>query len=151
MVHPFDGFFATIVKLTFGVPAVVQWVKNLVLPQLWYRLQLWLKFDPWPGNFHMPWAQPKTKNQKNSCCLQKLYQWNKTGCKFLESILWIIFKTKLFIERIWMEKPQINNMHLKDIYRQKRASHERDLTEKISILTTCLWVGTLWWGFSFSS
>ena len=35
------------------VPTVVQWVKELVLPQLWCRSQLWLRFDPWPGNFHM--------------------------------------------------------------------------------------------------
>ena len=28
-------------------PCLVQWVKDPVLPQLWHRLQLWLKFDPW--------------------------------------------------------------------------------------------------------
>ena len=28
----------------------MQWVKDVVLPQLWYRLQLRLEFDPWPGN-----------------------------------------------------------------------------------------------------
>ena len=56
----------------FGVPAMVQWVKNLtaeaqvrplaqhrklkdlVLPQLWYRSQLRLGYIPWPRNFHMP-------------------------------------------------------------------------------------------------
>ena len=26
--------------------AMVQWVKDLVLPQLWHRLQLWLRFHP---------------------------------------------------------------------------------------------------------
>ena len=30
------------------IPGLVQWVKALVLPQLW------LGFDPWPGNFHRP-------------------------------------------------------------------------------------------------
>ena len=25
-------------------------------------LQLWLRFDPRPGNFHVPWAQPKKKS-----------------------------------------------------------------------------------------
>ena len=63
-----------------GVPAMVQWVKNLtavarvaaevqvpspawcsglknlVLPQLCCRSQLQLGFDLWPGNFHMPWV-----------------------------------------------------------------------------------------------
>ena len=36
-------------------------VKNLVLSPLWFRLQLWLGFDPWPGNFRMPWVWPKKK------------------------------------------------------------------------------------------
>ena len=27
--------------------------------------KLWLRFNPWPGNFHMPWGQPlKKKNKK---------------------------------------------------------------------------------------
>ena len=30
-------------------------IKDLVLSLLW------LRFDPWPGNFHMPWAWPKKK------------------------------------------------------------------------------------------
>ena len=65
-----------------GVPAVAQWVRNLTkvaqvavetqvrssswysglkdpeLPQLWCRLQLWLRFNPWPGNFHMLQERP---------------------------------------------------------------------------------------------
>lgn len=28
------------------VPGLVQWAKDLALPQLWSRLQLWLRFDP---------------------------------------------------------------------------------------------------------
>ena len=36
-----------------GVPAVVQQVKDPVLPQLQ------LGFNSWPGNFHRPWAWPK--------------------------------------------------------------------------------------------
>ena len=31
---------------------------DLVLPWLWCRLQLQLRLDPWPGNFHMPQVQP---------------------------------------------------------------------------------------------
>ena len=45
-----------------GVPTVAQWVKDLVLPQLWYRLQLQLRFDSWPRNFHMLQGRPKKKN-----------------------------------------------------------------------------------------
>ena len=42
-----------------GVPTVVQWLKDLALPQLWYRSPLQLRFDPWPENFHMAWVQEK--------------------------------------------------------------------------------------------
>ena len=60
-----------------GVPAVVQWVNDPVclcggtgsIPaqcsrlriQLWCRSQLQLRFDPWPGNVHMPRVWPKKK------------------------------------------------------------------------------------------
>ena len=50
-------------KITcMGVPAVGPWVEDLALPQLWSRLQLQLRFDSWPGNFHMPHMWPKNKN-----------------------------------------------------------------------------------------
>ena len=69
-------------EVWYGVPAVVQWVKNPtvaarvaaearaqfpalhsglkdpVLPQLWCRSQLRLGFNPLPGNFHMPRMWP---------------------------------------------------------------------------------------------
>ena len=48
-----------------GVPTVVQWVKDLVLLQLWLRLQLQLGFDPWPRNFHMPLVQPRKRKKKS--------------------------------------------------------------------------------------
>ena len=35
-----------------------QWVKDLAL------LQLWLRFHPWPGNFHMPQVKPREKKKK---------------------------------------------------------------------------------------
>ena len=34
---------------------VEQWVKDPVLSPQW----LWRRFAPWPGNFHMPQAQPR--------------------------------------------------------------------------------------------
>ena len=42
---------------------MVQWVKDLVLLQLWCGLQLWLKLDPYLGNFHMllGWLKNKIK------------------------------------------------------------------------------------------
>ena len=39
-------------------PSPVQWIKDPALPQLW------LKFNPWPGNFHMPWVRLKKKKKK---------------------------------------------------------------------------------------
>ena len=42
---------------------MAQWVKESALPQLWCRLQLQLRFSPWPGNFHMLWAWPKKQIQ----------------------------------------------------------------------------------------
>ena len=38
---------------------LAQWIKDLALPQLLLRLQLWLRSDPWPGNFHILWVQGK--------------------------------------------------------------------------------------------
>ena len=36
---------------------MVQWVKDPALPQQWHRLQMQLRFNPWPRKFHMPWVQ----------------------------------------------------------------------------------------------
>ena len=68
------------------VPTMVQWVKNLTaaacvpeevcfcylsqhrglkdpaFPQLQCRTVMWLRFNPWPRNFHMPWCSHKIKN-----------------------------------------------------------------------------------------
>ena len=38
---------------------VAQWVKDLVLSQLWLRSLPWCRFDPWPRNFHVPQAPPR--------------------------------------------------------------------------------------------
>ena len=43
---------------------LAQWVKDLALPHLWCRLQLWLGFDPWLRIFCMLWMQPNNKSNK---------------------------------------------------------------------------------------
>ena len=47
----------------FKVPPMAQWVKDAVLLKLWHRLKLQLGLDPWLGNFHMLWVQPKNNNK----------------------------------------------------------------------------------------
>ena len=42
-----------------GVPPVAQGVKDPALSLQRLRLLLSHRFDPLPGNFHMPWMQPK--------------------------------------------------------------------------------------------
>ena len=41
----------------------MQRVKGPALPQPWRRSQLQLRFNPWPGNLHMPWVRPKRKEK----------------------------------------------------------------------------------------
>ena len=41
-------------------------LKDPVLPELWCRPQLQLRFSPWLEDFHMPWVCPKiTQNKIN--------------------------------------------------------------------------------------
>lgn len=43
---------------------VAQWIKDPILSLQWPRLLLQHRFDPWPGNFYRPWAQPKKEKEK---------------------------------------------------------------------------------------
>ena len=43
---------------------MAQRVGELVLSLLWLGLQLWPRFDTWPGNLGMLQSQPKTNKQK---------------------------------------------------------------------------------------
>ena len=70
-------------KKTLGVPTVSQWVKNLtvvawVTAEVWvwslgWRSgvkdpvlpQLWLVFNPWPGNIHLQWGCPFKKKKRH--------------------------------------------------------------------------------------
>ena len=46
---------------------LAQWVKDPVLPQMQGRLQLWLRFDPWTENVHIPqvWQKKKKTNTED--------------------------------------------------------------------------------------
>ena len=50
-------------KSTRGSSLVAQQVKDLALSLLQLRLPPWCGFDPWPGNFCMPKAQPKKETE----------------------------------------------------------------------------------------
>ena len=41
---------------------MVQQVKDPVLSPQQLKVLLWRGFDPWPGDFHMPWVPQKKKN-----------------------------------------------------------------------------------------
>ena len=57
------------------IPILAQWIKDLVLLQLWFGSQLWLRSDPWPGNsichraakifFKLNKKQNKIRNEYN--------------------------------------------------------------------------------------
>ena len=96
------------------VPTVVRWVKNLievalftvkarawsqvqcrrledpVLPSLWSRSQLWLRFSPWPRNFHMSsvWSFKKKKKK------------NFINSSRRHSAIWIYFHWLLIVNLI---------------------------------------------------
>ena len=90
--HKFMGQ-KTLKTSGMGAPTVAQWVKNLTavawvagevqvpspawrhglkdlaLLQLQCSLQLWLRFSPWPRNFHMLWVRPLKKKTSGMSCL----------------------------------------------------------------------------------
>ena len=43
---------------------MAQWVKDLALLQLWFRSQLWLRFNAWPREFPYALGLTKIKNKK---------------------------------------------------------------------------------------
>ena len=42
----------------------MQGVKDPALSLQQLRFLLWHRFDPWPRNLHMPWAQSKREKKK---------------------------------------------------------------------------------------
>ena len=55
------GIFAK--PLSFWSSPVVQWVKDLASSLQRLGSLLWCQFNPWPRNFCMLWARPKTKQK----------------------------------------------------------------------------------------
>ena len=51
-----------------SIPGPTQWTKDLALPWLWLGQQLQLPFNPYPGNFYMPWCSTKKPKKKKEKC-----------------------------------------------------------------------------------
>ena len=74
------------------------WVKKLVVSLLWPWSLLWLWFNPWPRNFHMPQAQPAPPPQNVIlfisdivCCLRAYNsKWSNPGSN-PRAIFYVIF------------------------------------------------------------
>ena len=75
---------------------MAQWVKDPVLSRPQLRSLLWHRFDPWPGNFHMPQAQPKRKKQNKTKQKNKITRIQKEIKLFLfaDNMVINIEKTK---------------------------------------------------------
>ena len=62
-------------------PVLCSRSKDLALLQMWNRSKLWLEFNPWSGNSHMPQVQPqkKKKKKKKICTSKESYQQQPMG------------------------------------------------------------------------
>lgn len=87
-------------------PSQAQWIKDLVLLQLWHRLQLQLGFNPQPGNFHVPQVQPrKKKNKKQKTVLVEkpnLHIMCSTNVRFKTQmkVLWVFSKYNQEVQKM---------------------------------------------------
>ena len=54
-------------------PGPAQWVKDPALLQLWQRLQLWLRSDPWPRNYICYGAERKKEGRKEGRKKERIY------------------------------------------------------------------------------
>ena len=55
---------------------MAQWVKDLALSLLWRG------FDPWPGNFRIPWAWPKQTNKQKNLLIKKIKKKKRGSSSF---------------------------------------------------------------------
>ena len=55
-----------------SIPSLAQWVKDLVLQQLWLRLHLWLRSDPWPRSSICQSGQKRKKEYRSFAFLSRL-------------------------------------------------------------------------------
>lgn len=76
-------------------PGLAQWVKELMLPQLRHRLQLWLRSDAWPGN-SMCLGVAKRGEKKECMALCLLIYSCRCRLSLLPTFLPLLFSFSLF-------------------------------------------------------
>ena len=68
-------------------PQPAQQIKDPALTQLWHRSQLWLRFNPWPRNFHvLHWCGQK---RKKNPWQKGLYRWDEVKDYEMERLSWV--------------------------------------------------------------
>ena len=70
------------IRMQILSPSRLSGLKDLALPKLQHRSQLWLRSDPWPRELHMPQSGQKKKEKrkkkrrkekrKKKCCISSL-------------------------------------------------------------------------------
>ena len=73
-------------------------VKDPVLSLPWLGSLLWHGFDPWPWNFHVPWAWPKNKTKHHSHFTDEEAEARRLG--YLPKVPWLFIR-KLGFESRW--------------------------------------------------
>ena len=63
-----------------------QLVKDPVLLQLWCRLELWLRFNPWPRKFQMLWVQQNKPKKQANTTSQKGEPWLERPCETITEV-----------------------------------------------------------------
>ena len=91
---------------------MAQWIKDPKLSHLWLWLLLHYGLDPWPGNFHMPWAQPPPPQKKKpSNHLLNYYVPGKVFCKnFLTYILKLLYDIQDSCYHLYPDKTENLNL-----------------------------------------
>ena len=71
-------------KKTYGWSSLVaQWVKDPLVSLLRFWSLPWHGFNPWPGNFHMPWMWPKRPQRPMSTWAEVMGLVGETNFYFL--------------------------------------------------------------------